>query len=317
MARVAVGHGQMPSKQLEKTILSFFDGSVDILICTTIIESGLDVPNANTIIINNAQKLGLSQLYQIRGRVGRGERQAFCFLCVPAGTVLLSEAYQRLKAIEYYSDLGSGYQIAMKDLEIRGAGNLFGYEQSGQISKVGFELYNKILNRAVLEKRGEGPPVKKEKLSVLYSGSAQIEKEYMPLVQDRLFFYQKISAATAVSAIRAIEDEMIDRFGPLRDQTVNLFKIANLQCALYFYPFSKCKISGAGFSINLEAVPSGVSPQVFFERLRRVFRGSAHPLNLVAGRSGVLVLSFKAASLSDSFSFSKKFVELFSRAAGG
>ena len=158
MARVAVGHGQMPSKQLEKTILSFFDGGVDILICTTIIESGLDVPNANTIIINNAQKLGLSQLYQIRGRVGRGERQAFCFLCVPAGAALLSEAYQRLKAIEYYSDLGSGYQIAMKDLEIRGAGNLFGYEQSGQISNVGFELYNKILNRAVLESAARGPP---------------------------------------------------------------------------------------------------------------------------------------------------------------
>ena len=316
MARVAVGHGQMPSKQLEKTILSFFDGGVDILICTTIIESGLDVPNANTIIINNAQKFGLSQLYQIRGRVGRGERQAFCFLCVPAGAALLPEAYQRLKAIEYYSDLGSGYQIAMKDLEIRGAGNLFGYEQSGQISNVGFELYNKILNRAVLEKRGEGTPVKKEKLSVLYSGCAQIDKEYMPLVQDRLYFYQKISAATTVSEVSAVQNEIIDRFGPLREETINLFKIATLQCALYFYPFSKCKISCAEFSINLEAVPSGLRPQLFFEKLHKVFRVSSHPFKFVTGRSGVLVLSFKTASLSDSFSFSKKFVELFSRVAG-
>jgi len=316
MARVAIGHGQMPSKQLEKTVLSFFDGGVDILICTTIIESGLDVPNANTIIINNAQKLGLSQLYQIRGRVGRGERQAFCFLCVPAGTALLSVAYQRLKAVEYYSDLGSGYQVAMKDLEIRGAGNLFGYEQSGQISNVGFELYNKILNQAVLEKRGEGDPIKREKLSVLYSGSAQIDKEYMPLVQDRLYFYQKISETTAVSAVRAIQDEMIDRFGPLRSQTVSLFKIASLRCSLSFYPFSRCKIGDTGFSVNLEAVPSDVSPQAFFERLRGVFRGGAHPLSLITERSGALVLSFKTASVSDSLSFSKKFVELFSRAAG-
>jgi len=168
-----------------------------------------------------------------------------------------------------------------------------------------------------LENRGEGAPVKKEKLSVLYSGSAQIDKEYMPLVQDRLYFYQKIAAATAVSAVGAVQDEIIDRFGPLREETINLFKIANLQCALYFYPFSKCKISGTEFSINLEAVPSGVSPQIFFERLHKVFRGGSHPFKFVTGRSGVLVLSFKTASLSDSFSFSKKFVELFSRAAGG
>jgi len=120
-----------------------------------------------------------------------------------------------------------------------------------------------------------------------------------------------------VSAVSAVQNEIIDRFGPLREETINLFKIANLQCALYFYPFAKCKISGAEFSINLEAVPTGVSPQVFFERLHEVFRGGSPPFKFVAGRSGVLILSFKTASLSDSFSFSKKFVELFSRAAGG
>ena len=317
LARVAVGHGQMSSKQLEKTILSFFDGNIDILICTTIIESGLDVPNANTIIINNAHKFGLSQLYQIRGRVGRGERQAFCFLCVPPGVALLPDAYQRLKAIEYYSDLGSGYQIAMKDLEIRGAGNLFGYEQSGQISNVGFELYNKILGQAVLEKRGEGSPEKREKISVIYSGSAQINKEYMPLVQDRLYFYQKISVATTVGAIGAVKNEIIDRFGPLREETKNLFSIANFQCALYSYPFSKCKISRTEFSIDLEAVPSGMRPQLFFERLRKVFYSNPYPFKVITGRSGVLVLSFKTSSLFESFSFSKKFVELFSRVAEG
>jgi transcription-repair coupling factor (superfamily II helicase) len=238
-------------------------------------------------------------------------------LCIPTGVALLPDAYQRLKAIEYYSDLGSGYQIAMKDLEIRGAGNLFGYEQSGQISNVGFELYNKILGQAVLEKRGEGSSEKREKVSVVYSGGAQIDKEYMPLVQDRLYFYQKISVATTVDTIGAVKSEIIDRFGPLREETRALFSIAKLQCALYSYPFSRCKIGRAEFSIELEAVPSGLRPQLFFEGLRKAFYSSPHSFKIVTGRSGVLVLSFKTPSLSDSLSFSKNFVELFSRVAGG
>ena len=117
--------------------------------CTTIVESGLDVKNANTIIINNAQNFGLSQLYQIRGRVGRGSRQAFCYLCIPSKIKLLPDAYQRLKTMEYFTSLGSGYHVAIKDLEIRGAGNVFGYEQSGQMLQVGLELYNKILSEAI------------------------------------------------------------------------------------------------------------------------------------------------------------------------
>ena len=132
--------------------------------CTTIIESGLDVKNANTIIINNAQNFGLSQLYQIRGRVGRGSRQAFCYLCVPQIIKLLPDAYQRLKTKDYHTSLGSGYRVATKDLEIRGSGNVFGYEQSGQMLQVGLELYNKILSEAISEETGEN---KKTKNSVV------------------------------------------------------------------------------------------------------------------------------------------------------
>ena len=139
---------------MEKTVLGFFNKKVDVLVCTTIIESGLDVKNANTIIVNNAQNFGLSQLYQIRGRVGRGNRQAYCYLCVPQKTRLLPDAYQRLKSMEYYTSLGSGYDVAIKDLEIRGAGNMFGYEQSGQMLQVGLELYNKILEETIDEGRG-------------------------------------------------------------------------------------------------------------------------------------------------------------------
>ncbi len=315
-ARVEIGHGQMSSRQLEKTILSFFRGDVDILICTTIIESGLDVPNANTIIINNAHTLGLSQLYQIRGRVGRGKKQAFCHLCVPLDSQLLPGAYQRLKAIEYYSDLGSGYQIAMKDMEIRGAGNLFGYEQSGQISTVGFELYNKILNQALVEKRGGRVVVKKEKLSVVCSGSAQICLDYMPLVQDRLYFYQKISEAITVGDVDVVYNELVDRFGKITAETNNLFKITYIQCSLYPYPFSRCKIMTSEFSLVLNAVPGGVGPQGFFVLLQKTFNNCGRPFKLKEGPAGSLILSFKTESLKDSFSFSDKFVELFSQLAG-
>ena len=137
-------------------MLGFFNKKVDVLVCTTIIESGLDVRNANTIIVNDAQNFGLSQLYQIRGRVGRGNRQAYCYLYIPEKTKLLPDAYKRLKTLEYYTSLGSGYGVAIKkDLEIRGAGNMFGHEQSGQMLRVGLNLYNKILSEALSEKSGD------------------------------------------------------------------------------------------------------------------------------------------------------------------
>ena len=312
-ATIAIGHGQMTSRNLEKTIIGFFEGKIDILLCTTIIESGLDVPNANTIIINNAQMFGLAQLYQIRGRVGRAEEQAFCFLCLPKNLKLLPDAYQRLKAIEHHSALGSGYYIAMKDLEIRGAGNLFGYEQSGQISKVGLELYNKILTQAVKEK-GDGPlDEKREKLIVVFKGSAQIPSDYMPLVQDRLYFYQKISSVTNLKNLNEVSAELRDRFGPLPGEAETLFKLSQIQCSLSSFPISKCNINKFSLSFVLDAIPKGVSPQDFFDSLQRVLKGEAHPFKIETIKNGSLLVSFETASLDDSFSLALLFHELFSR----
>ncbi|MBN4080722.1 DEAD/DEAH box helicase [Caldithrix abyssi] len=316
-SNVAIGHGQLPSRELEKMILSFFGGEIDILLCTTIIESGLDVPNANTIIINNAQMFGLAQLYQIRGRVGRAEKQAFCYLCIPQGMKLLPDAYQRLKAIEYYSALGSGYHIAMKDLEIRGAGNLFGYEQSGQISRVGFELYNKILTQTLHEKKGDKPVLKKEKLTVVYSGSAQIEANYMPLVQDRLYFYQEISEANTIERLDEIHKELRDRFGLIPQEAENLFKIASIQCSLYQYPVSKCTINGSSSSFVLDNVPKEMPPEQFFDSLQKTLNTYPHPFRIETGKTGVLIISFKTQSIEDSFSLTQRFGELFSQIISG
>ena len=312
-ATIAIGHGQMPSRNLEKTIIGFFEGKIDILLCTTIIESGLDVPNANTIIINNAQMFGLAQLYQIRGRVGRAEEQAFCFLCLPKNLKLLPDAYQRLKAIEHHSALGSGYYIAMKDLEIRGAGNLFGYEQSGQISKVGLELYNKILTQAVKEK-GDGPlDEKREKLIVVFKGSAQIPSDYMPLVQDRLYFYQKISSVTNLKNLNEVSAELRDRFGPLPSEAETLFRLSQIQCSLYSFPLSKCNIDKFSLSFVLDAIPKGVSPQDFFDSLQRVLKGEARLFKIETIKTGSLLVRFETTSLDDSFSLALLFHELFSR----
>ena len=312
-ATIAVGHGQMSSRDLEKTIIGFFEGKIDILLCTTIIESGLDVPNANTIIINNAQMFGLAQLYQIRGRVGRAEEQAFCFLCIPKKLKLLPEAYQRLKAIEHHSALGSGYFIAMKDLEIRGAGNLFGYEQSGQISKVGLELYNKILTQAVKEKEGGSLDEKKEKLTLVFKGAAQIPSDYMPLIQDRLYFYQKISRVTSLENLSEVSAELRDRFGPLPSETETLFNLSQIQCSLYLFPLSKCNINGASLSFVLDAVPDEVNPKVFFDSLQRVLKEETRPFKMETIKTGSLLVSFETTSLEDSFSLALLFHELFSR----
>jgi|TARA_Y100000310_G_scaffold139466_1_gene138785 transcription-repair coupling factor (superfamily II helicase) len=306
----AVGHGQMPSRALEKIILGFFGGEIDILLCTTIIESGLDVPNANTIIINRAHMFGLAQLYQIRGRVGRGGKQAFCYLCIPQKMKLLPEAFQRLKTVEYYSALGSGYNIAMKDLEIRGAGNLFGYEQSGQISKVGFELYNKILSEAIKERRGEEICPEKDKLSIVFSGGAQINADYMPLVQDRLYFYQKISDVKTKGGLNKIRHELKDRFGTIPPDTEMLLKLSSIQCALYPYPVSKCVINAKESQFILDKIPAGMDPSKFFELLRVALKLNPNPYSIKTTKTGSLSISIKTQSVAESFIVAKVFEEL-------
>ena len=227
--KIASAHGEMKSKSLEKIILSFFKGNIQVLITTTIIEAGLDVPNANTIIITAAHMYGLSQLYQIRGRVGRGERQGFCYLVIPKEESLTVGAIERLKTIQENTDLGSGYRISIKDLELRGAGNVFGYEQSGHVSSVGYHLYCKMFNDELNKSRGEGKNICVPKIQ--YFGNASFDDNYIPLSQDRLYYYQRLSAAKNKQDIDAVQEEVADRYGKPGPGTTNLYKITEIRTA--------------------------------------------------------------------------------------
>ena len=227
--KIASAHGGMNSQELEKIILSFFGGNIQVLISTTIIEAGLDVPNANTIIINPSHSYGLSQLYQIRGRVGRGDRQGFCYLVIPKKGVLSDSAVERLKTIQDNTDLGSGYNIAIKDLELRGAGNIFGYEQSGHISSIGYHLYCKMFNEELNKIRGleNNDSVPK----IQYFGSASFNDSYVPLSQDRLYYYQRLSIAKDKQDISDVQKEVTDRYGKPDLDTINLYKITEIRTA--------------------------------------------------------------------------------------
>ena len=225
--RVDFIHGQQNSKNLEQNLLDFFDGKISILVCSTIIESGLDVSNANCIIINNPQDLGLSQLYQIRGRVGRGSRQADCYMFIPKKTRLSEKAYKRLKTIERHTSLGSGYHIATNDLDIRGAGAVFGYKQSGDISRVGLEHYNSILKTAVSKKLNKSTETKEVDIS--FFGKSLIPIYYVPGESERFSFYTKINSASTFESIKNIEAELMDRFGKKPRETTNFLNLAKLR----------------------------------------------------------------------------------------
>jgi transcription-repair coupling factor (superfamily II helicase) len=237
-ARIAVGHGQMHSDQLEEVMTSFVNGESDVLLSTTIIESGLDIPNANTIIIDRADRFGLSDLYQLRGRVGRYKHQAYAYLLLPRHAGLLTDARKRLSAIKQYSSLGSGFKIAMRDLEIRGAGNLLGPEQSGHITAVGFELYCRLLKHSVGRLKGETARTKAEahvRLDFLpihqQDAGACLPSAYMPEPQQRIEMYRKLAQATDAKALGELKKEWRDRFGPLPEAAELALKVADLKIA--------------------------------------------------------------------------------------
>ncbi len=211
-ARIRVGHGQMDANDLEQIMLDFYHREYDILVCTTIIENGLDVPNVNTIVVDHADKLGLAQLYQLRGRVGRASRQAYAFLLYRPSRILSEEAERRLFAIKEYTALGSGSQIAMRDLEIRGAGNLLGAEQSGAMFAVGFDMYCQLLAQAVSELRGD--PIEDDVLPPAdIAVTAHIPDEYVPSEVERIFFYKRMSAIRTYADVDALQEELEDRYG--------------------------------------------------------------------------------------------------------
>ncbi|RPI27808.1 MAG: transcription-repair coupling factor [Acidobacteria bacterium] len=227
-ARVAVGHGQMRETQLEEVMLNFVNYKYDVLVSTTIIENGLDIPRANTLIVNQADRFGLAQLYQLRGRVGRSNRRAYAYLLIPSEETLTSDARKRLAAIKEFSDLGAGFRIAALDLEIRGAGNLLGGEQHGHISAVGFDLYVKLLEQTIRELKGE-PVVEEVQTTVDLGFDIQIPEHYIPDANLRLWLYKRVSSVRDERGIKNLMEEVVDRFGKYPRAVVNLFEYAGLR----------------------------------------------------------------------------------------
>jgi len=236
--RIAVAHGQMEGAKLEKIMLDFINGDYDVLLCTTIVESGLDIPNANTIIINEAHRYGLSDLHQLRGRVGRSNKKAFCYLLTPPLNTLTQEAQKRLRALEEFSDLGEGINIAMRDLDIRGAGNILGAEQSGFINDIGFETYHKILDEAILElKETEFQDIFDKEEEKSYVADCTIEtdmevrfpSDYIGSTQERVSLYSELDRTKSEESLMKFTDHLIDRFGPIPKQVNDLLNTVRLR----------------------------------------------------------------------------------------
>ena len=222
---IAVAHGRMTQEEINNVMTDLSEGNVDVLVCTTIIETGIDVPNVNTLIIENADNLGLAQLHQIRGRVGRSSRRAVAYLTYKKGKVLDQSAAKRLSAIREFAEFGSGFKIAMRDLEIRGAGNILGPEQSGFMVSVGYDMYLQLLEEAVLEERGEAPVAKTECAADL-SVSAAIPDRYVPQAEQRMDLYRRIAAIRSEEEADDLTDELIDRYGDPPRQVNNLIAVA-------------------------------------------------------------------------------------------
>ena len=247
---IGMAHGQLESKELEKTLVGFIEGEYDVLLCTNIIETGLDIPNANTIIINNAHQFGMSDLHQLRGRVGRSNRKAFCYLFSPPLSTLTSEARKRLQTLEEFSDLGSGFNIAMRDLDIRGAGNLLGGEQSGFITEIGFETYTKILEEAIEElKENEFRDLFQEDIEKrTYVRAVQLETDlellipdqYISNIQERLNLYTELDHLKNEEELIAFGQRLTDRFGKLPPSVLALFNALRLRWSCKEMGFERC-----------------------------------------------------------------------------
>ncbi len=253
-ARIGIGHGQMRERDLERVMSDFYHKRFNILVCTTIIETGIDIPSANTIIIERADKFGLAQLHQLRGRVGRSHHQAYAYLLTPERRAMTDDAIKRLEAISAAEDLGAGFTLATYDMEIRGAGELLGEEQSGQIQTIGFSLYMEMLDQAV-------KAIRKGKQADLENGlrpvtevnlhiPALIPSDYLPDVHGRLVMYKRLASAESKEDLRDLQVEMIDRFGLLPDQTKNLFRVTELKILAQALGVSKLEANSRGGFID-------------------------------------------------------------------
>lgn len=278
-AKIAIGHGQMDGKKLENIMLDFIDGDYDVLVATTIIESGLDIPNVNTIIINDAHHYGLSDLHQLRGRVGRSNKKAFCYLLSPPLSALTDDARKRLRAIEEFSNLGSGFNIAMRDLDIRGAGNLLGGEQSGFIADIGYEMYQKILDEAIRElKENEFKDLYPEDPSKPFVSECVIETDleilipvyYVGNLTERLSLYKELDNMETEEGLKLFSEQLTDRFGPLPAETVELINTLRLRWLAREYGIEKVSLKNGLMTCFFVANPESAFFQS--EKFTKVLR---------------------------------------------
>ena len=270
-ARIATAHGRMSESRLEQIIVDFWERRFDVLVCTTIVETGLDISNANTLIVDNAQNYGLSQLHQLRGRVGRGRERAYAYFLYPTDKSLGEVAHERLKAVATHNELGAGLQLAMKDLEIRGAGNLLGGEQSGHIAGVGFDLYLRLVGEAVANFRGEQENTEVE-VKVDLPVNAHIPHDYIDAERLRLQAYRQIASADTDQKIAEAREELHDRYGALPEPVENLLQVAVLRREAREAGIHEITALGP----KLRVVSDEPLPESRQMRLKRVYPGSTH-----------------------------------------
>ena len=270
-ARVAVAHGQMSEARLEQIIVDFWEKRFDVLVCTTIVETGLDISNANTLIVDRADSYGLSQLHQLRGRVGRGRERAYAYFLYPVEKPLGEVALERLKAVAAHSELGAGMQLAMKDLEIRGAGNLLGGEQSGHVAGVGFDLYLRLVGEAVADFRGEKQDDAPAEMKIELPVDAHLPHDYVPGERLRLEAYRNLAAASTEQEVQEVQAELEDRYGQLPEPAVNLLRIARLRIAARAVGLSEIMVMGPKVRFYPAELPE--SRQM---RLARMYPGALY-----------------------------------------
>jgi transcription-repair coupling factor (superfamily II helicase) len=301
-ARVAVAHGQMDEGTLERVVVDFWEGAYDVLVCTTIIESGIDMPTVNTLVVERADLLGLGQLHQLRGRVGRAGQRAYAYLFYPPDRQLSEEAYERLKTIGETTELGSGFRIAMRDLEIRGAGNLLGTGQSGHVASVGYDLYVQMVNEAISELNGEAPPPEPEEITIELPVPAFLPADYVARDDLRMEAYRRLAAVRTADEVVGIEDEWRDRFGPVPEPAASLLAVARLRAecvrtGVREVSATKAQaLAGGGWVARLAPVALPASKQL---RLERSYKGAVYKeagVDPGAGPGGQLQLPLPARS---------------------
>lgn len=301
-SKILVAHGQMGAKEMEKVIYDFYHRQGDILICTTIIENGIDIENANTLIVYDSDKLGLSQLYQIRGRVGRGSRLAYAYFTYEKNKVLSNEAYKRLDAMSEFCDFGSGFKLAMRDLEIRGGGNIFGAEQSGHLQKVGYDMFTKLLNEAVKELKGEKIENTNDVL-VKIALDAYIPDEYIATSEERMIAYKRISALESIESVEKLKAELLSSYGTIPPQVLSLIDIALVRKLAQKLCATEIVSLGAEIDIIFDKKESIISSEIVTESIYK-FR-----MNCSIDVSSKPMIKFnKERTCRENFEIMKKFL---------